>query len=70
MWDAKDLSLKKELDFPKPVREGWGLVKRNDKEEGKDVLNFYITDGSHRIYVVDGEAWKTKRIIEVRRCGY
>jgi len=58
--------LKREINLPKQISEGWGLVKRYEKDvQGREVLNFYITDGSHKIFVVDGETWEIKRIIEV-----
>jgi len=67
VWDANDLTLKKEIDLPHPIAEGWGLVKRIEKDEDeKEILNFYITDGSNKIYVVDGKIWKVKKIIEVK----
>ena len=60
------MTLKKEIDLPQPILEGWGLVKKIEKDaNGNEVLNFYVTDGSYKIFVVDGETWKVKRVIEV-----
>jgi len=67
VWNADDLSLKREIDFPQELREGWGIVKRIEKgEDGKDALHFYISNGSSFIYVVDAVTWKILRKISVQ----
>ena len=66
VWNAEDLSLKKELDFPAEIKEGWGIVKRIEKGG----LRFYITNGSDKIYVVDGVTWKILKRIPVRIIHY
>jgi len=55
------LSLKKEIDFPEEIKEGWGIVKRI--EHGS--LRFYISNGSDKIFVVDGATWKILKKIPV-----
>jgi len=53
--------LKKELDLPAEIKEGWGIVKRIEK----DGLRFYISNGSDTIFVVDGVTWKILKKIPV-----
>lgn len=66
VWDAKDLSLKKEIDLPTEIKEGWGFVKGYLKDEnGVEKLHFYITDGSDNVYIVDAETWEVKKTLQV-----
>eukprot|EP01016_Furgasonia_blochmanni_P002389 TRINITY_DN10936_c0_g1_i4.p1 TRINITY_DN10936_c0_g1~~TRINITY_DN10936_c0_g1_i4.p1 ORF type:complete len:218 (-),score=29.00 TRINITY_DN10936_c0_g1_i4:271-867(-) len=51
--------------FPRGITEGWGITHRVDLENGTNVINFYVTDGSNQVFVVDPETNKIKRAIEV-----
>ena len=67
VWDGENLALKREIDLPEGIREGWGISKRYvTGRNGQQILNFYITEGSNKIYVVDSETWRVKRIIQVK----
>eukprot|EP01016_Furgasonia_blochmanni_P048947 TRINITY_DN7373_c0_g1_i2.p1 TRINITY_DN7373_c0_g1~~TRINITY_DN7373_c0_g1_i2.p1 ORF type:complete len:231 (+),score=91.05 TRINITY_DN7373_c0_g1_i2:377-1069(+) len=51
--------------FPEGVKEGWGIAHKVDEEDGNQVTNLYITDGSNNVYIVDPATMKTKKTIPV-----
>ena len=61
VYDGDTLALKRTLDLPRPIGEGWGLTHRI--EDGKYKL--YVTDGSNKVFVVDPETMAIENTIEV-----
>eukprot|EP01017_Pseudomicrothorax_dubius_P034150 TRINITY_DN4649_c0_g1_i1.p1 TRINITY_DN4649_c0_g1~~TRINITY_DN4649_c0_g1_i1.p1 ORF type:complete len:160 (-),score=35.58 TRINITY_DN4649_c0_g1_i1:127-606(-) len=59
------MNLQKTVPLPSPIREGWGLTHRIDIENGTPVLNYYVSDGTEIIYVMDSVNFTVKRKIPI-----
>jgi len=66
VYNADTLERKTMLQLPSPIREGWGLARRYDDENGHKVQNLYITDGSANVYVCEPKTLAVKRTINVK----
>jgi len=66
VWDADTLELKRILDFPESIGQGWGITKADEVDsEGNTKQWFYISNGSSKIYIVDPETFQIRETIEV-----
>ena len=61
MYDGETLELNKTLEQPAELRQGWGMTKRIENGE----VRLYASDGSHQIFIIDPETFKTVDMIEV-----
>ena len=52
-------------DFPDGLREGWGVTAVEDDSTGEDYL-LYMSDGTSKIYHVDGSSMETIRSVTVK----
>jgi glutamine cyclotransferase len=60
-WDADTLELKKTFEQPLELREGWGMTKRIEN----GTVRLYVTDGTHKIFIIDPETFKVIDKLEV-----
>jgi len=66
VYDADTFARKSILQLPSQIREGWGLARKYDDENGQKVQNLYITDGSARVYVCEPNTLLVKRTLDVK----
>lgn len=60
-YNAETLELKKTVDLPQPISQGWGMTHQT--KNGNTLL--YITDGSANVYVVNPETLAIENTIHV-----
>ena len=60
--DPETFELRSTFSLPRGCSEGWGLT-----HDGGDEL--YLSDGSHRLYVLDADSFDLRRTVEVRAGG-
>ena len=61
--DPETFELRSTFNLPRGCSEGWGLT-----HDGGDEL--YLSDGSHRLYVLDADSFDLRRTVEVRANGW
>jgi glutamine cyclotransferase len=50
------------IPMPHPMKEGYGLTKR----EVNGSTEFWVSDSTDKLYVVDPLTWKIKKVISVK----
>ena len=58
--------MKRTLDLPEPINEGWGITKDIQVDSKGNLKQwFYVSNGSSKIFIVDPETLAIKESVEV-----
>jgi len=66
VYDVNTLLMKRTMDLPIQIKEGWGLTKRWETVNETKVQYIYITDGSSNIFVCDPKTMEIKKTLQVK----
>ena len=67
-FDRTSLELNsEEFTLPDEINEGWGITADESKKSASGNYRLYLSDGSDRIFEVDGDDFTILKTITVRR---
>ena len=69
IMDRNTLEITGELHLPYEISEGWGITADESQVDANGHYKLYVSDGSWRVYEVDGETFEVVRSFNCRQNG-